>query len=63
MVALLSPSRHSGDRVEEADIDVRTVAEWMGHRDHGALLLKTYSHVRPEHVREMVGRVRFGASP
>lgn len=40
---------------------VRTVAEWMGHRDHGALLLKTYSHVRPEHVREMVGRVRFGA--
>ncbi len=49
----------------EAGIDVRTVAEWLGHRDHGALLLKTYSHVRPEHVREMVAKVSFGmpASP
>ncbi|MCC6355254.1 MAG: hypothetical protein IT577_15285 [Verrucomicrobiae bacterium] len=37
----------------------------MGHKDHGALLLKTYSHVRYEHEREMVGRVKFGmpASP
>ena len=43
----------------------RTEAEWLGHRDHGALLLKTYSHVRPEHVREMVAKVSFGmpASP
>ncbi|HPA19408.1 MAG TPA: hypothetical protein PLU30_16800 [Verrucomicrobiae bacterium] len=39
---------------------LRTVAEWPGHRDHGALLLKTYSYVRAEHEREMVARVRFG---
>lgn len=44
----------------EAGIDVRTVAEWLGHKDHGALLLKTYSHVRPEHEREMVAKVTFG---
>ena len=44
----------------EAGIDVRTVAEWLGHKDHGALLLKTYSHVRAEHEREMIAKVSFG---
>lgn len=44
----------------ETGIDVRTVAEWLGHKDHGALLLKTYSHVRAEHEREMVAKVKFG---
>ncbi|HPA17490.1 MAG TPA: hypothetical protein PLU30_07065 [Verrucomicrobiae bacterium] len=49
----------------EAGIDVRTVAELPGHKDHGALPSKTYSHVRPEHEREMGARVKFGmpASP
>lgn len=46
----------------EAGIDVRTVAEWLGHKDNGALLLKTYSHVRTDHEREMLARVRFGGS-
>ena len=44
----------------EAGIDVRTVAQWLGHKDNGALLLKTYSHVRAEHEREMVAKVKFG---
>ncbi len=44
----------------EASIDVRTVAEWLGHKDHGALLLKTYSHVRAQHEREMIAKVNFG---
>ncbi|HPA21087.1 MAG TPA: tyrosine-type recombinase/integrase [Verrucomicrobiae bacterium] len=38
----------------EAGIDVRTVAEWMGHKDHGSLLLKTCSHIRADHESEMV---------
>jgi integrase len=37
----------------EAGVDVRTVASWLGHKDHGALLLKIYSHVRPAHEAEM----------
>jgi integrase len=45
----------------EAGVDVRTAAKWLGHKDNGALLLKTYSHVRPQHELEMVGKIRFGA--
>ena len=33
----------------EADIPVSTVAAWMGHSDGGALLLKTYAHLRDQH--------------
>jgi site-specific recombinase XerD len=29
-------------------IDPRTVAEYMGHTDGGALVLKTYSHLMPD---------------
>ena len=29
-------------------IDVRTVAEFLGHSDGGALVLKTYSHLMPD---------------
>jgi integrase len=29
-------------------IDLRTVAEYMGHTDGGALVLKTYSHLMPD---------------
>jgi integrase len=29
-------------------IDVRTVAEYLGHSDGGALVLKTYSHLMPD---------------
>ena len=44
----------------EAGVDVRTVANWLGHKDNGALLLKVYSHVRHDHEAEMIGKVRFG---
>jgi len=44
----------------EAGIDVRTVAGWMGHKDHGAHLLKAYTHVRADHEREVVPRAKFG---
>jgi integrase len=35
----------------EAGMDVPTVAAWLGHRDGGALLMRTYNHVRNEHMR------------
>ncbi len=44
----------------EAGVDVRTAAEWLGHRDKGALLLKIYSHVRADHEKEMAKKVRIG---
>ena len=31
-----------------AGMDVRTVAEYLGHSDGGALVLKTYSHLMPD---------------
>jgi integrase len=31
-----------------AGVDVRTVAEYLGHSDGGALVLKTYSHLMPD---------------
>lgn len=33
----------------ERGIDFKTVAGWQGHRDGGALVAKTYSHLRTEH--------------
>ena len=36
----------------ERGVDVKTIAEWQGHRDGGKLILDTYSHVRrPHHDR------------
>ncbi len=45
----------------EAGVDFRTVAGWLGHRDGGSLLAKTYSHLRAEHSVEMAKRVVFDA--
>jgi integrase len=47
----------------QATKDVRTVAEWLGHKDRGALLLKTYSHVLDEHSQEMSKLVTFAPKP
>lgn len=36
----------------ERGVDVKTIAEWQGHKDGGKLILDTYSHVRrPHHDR------------
>jgi integrase len=40
-------------RAIERGIDVKTIADWQGHRDGGKLILQTYSHVRPEHSNRM----------
>ena len=33
----------------EDGVDIPVVAAWLGHRDGGALLMKTYNHFRPAH--------------
>lgn len=50
-------------RCLESGVDVRTVAEWLGHKDGGALLLKRYAHLRDGHSRAMAGKVSFGELP
>lgn len=40
-------------RAIERRVDVRTIAEWQGHRDGGKLILNTYSHVRDVHSQRM----------
>lgn len=44
----------------EAGIDIPTVSRWLGHKDGGALAMKTYSHLRNEHSTEQAKKVRFG---
>jgi integrase len=34
-------------RAIERGVDVKTIADWQGHRDGGKLILQTYSHVCP----------------
>jgi integrase len=43
-------------------VDVRTVAEYLGHSDGGALVLKTYSHLMPD-SDERVRRVLEDSLP
>lgn len=43
----------------ERGIDLATVAEWLGHKDGGVLLLQTYTHVRRAHSASQAARLRF----
>jgi integrase len=45
----------------EAGVDFKTMAEWLGHKDGGALVAKTYSHLRAEHSTAMAKRITFSA--
>ena len=40
-------------RAIELGVDVKVIADWQGHRDGGMLILRTYSHVRPQHSQRM----------
>jgi len=40
-------------RALEKGIDVQVIAQWQGHTDGGKLILDTYSHVSPQHVKRM----------
>jgi integrase len=42
----------------ECGVDVRTLAEWLGHKDGGVLLLKRYAHVRDNHSQNSAGKLK-----
>jgi integrase len=46
-------------RCLELGLHVKLIADWTGHKDGGALILKRYAHVRPAHAAEMAERVIF----
>ena len=43
----------------ESGVDVPTVSRWLGHKDGGALAMKTYHHWRNEHAAAQARKVRF----
>jgi integrase len=45
----------------EAGVDFKTIAAWLGHKDGGALVVKTYGHLRAEHSMAMAKRITFSA--
>ena len=46
----------------EAGVDIPTVANWLGHVDGGALLMKVYSHHRRQHSVAQAAKVNFGGA-
>ena len=46
----------------EAGIDFKVIAGWLGHKDGGVLVAKTYGHLRDEHSAAMAKRMTFDAT-
>jgi integrase len=44
----------------ESGVDIPTISRWLGHKDGGALAMKTYGHLRREHSLASAQKVRFG---
>lgn len=40
-------------------LDYMTTANWLGHKDGGILVGKTYGHIRNEHRRKMASKLKF----
>jgi integrase len=45
----------------EKQVDIPTVSRWLGHKDGGALAMKTYGHLRDQHSTAMAQKVVFSA--
>ena len=43
----------------EHGIDIPTVARLMGHKDGGALAMRTYGHLRDEHAQRVMAQVSY----
>ena len=43
----------------ESGVDIPTVSRWLGHKDGGALAMKTYGHLRNEHSLAAAAKVVF----
>ena len=50
-------------RCIESGVDIPTVSRWLGHKDGGALAMKTYGHLRDEHSTTMAQKVIFANIP
>jgi integrase len=48
-------------RCIESAVDIPTVSRWLGHKDGGALAMKTYGHLRREHSIAQAQKVSFTA--
>jgi integrase len=46
-------------RCIESGVDIPTVSRWLGHKDGGALAMKTYGHLRREHSIAAAQKVSF----
>jgi len=46
-------------RCIESGVNIPTVSRWLGHKDGGALAMKTYGHLRREHSIAQAQRVTF----
>lgn len=47
----------------ENGVDFKTIAGWLGHKDGGILVAKTYGHLRQEHSDAMAAKMTFIAPP
>jgi integrase len=46
----------------ELGVDFKTIASWLGHKDGGILVAKTYGHLREEHSERMAEKMTFSAT-
>jgi integrase len=46
-------------RCIESLVDIPTVSRWLGHKDGGALAMKTYGHLSRGHSEAMAQKVKF----
>ena len=46
-------------RCIESGVDIPTVSRWLGHKDGGALAMKTYGHLRDQHSINMAQKVTY----
>jgi 3-dehydroquinate synthase len=49
---------HTVAHAIEQGVDVPTVAKWLGHKDGGALAMRTYGHIRDQHSLEQARKLR-----
>lgn len=49
-------------RCIESGVDIPTVSRWLGHKDGGALAMRTYGHLRDQHSTAMAQKVTFADS-
>lgn len=49
---------HFASHAVMGGVDFATLARWLGHRDGGALLARTYAHMTDSHERQLADRAR-----